>query len=471
MTRNSIFPIFFLVVLMTVVVGWSACAQENSPILTGKTVLTISDCRRAVSEKGSDVKNARLDVRASELQRQEARLEYLPTVSLRSFAYYALNPLVKIGVKDIVGNNDFGNNLQNMVDVYAFSYGIKPYYSTLKNGYFAGANLTQPVYAGGRIRTGNALASIGAEASKLKLEVQERASAAEVGEQFSTALALQDKLLTVESYIQLADTLLRDVSSAVSAGLATEEDLLSVKLKCNELRSAHSRLNRGLKLAKNNLLNSIGMDEYSTDNVVLSADGEELLSPEEYYESEENIAASMEEVRLLELNVQAKRLQKKMELGEVLPQLAVGASYGYGNIMGTGGTFNGTAYAVLQIPLSDWGKTSRKLRRLEIEAEKAENERLYLNSQVRLQVRKCWEDLCSAWEEYLIAEESESLAQTKLRLSRSNFSAGLCTTKDLLSAESSCIEASQNRIDALSSYRQALNAWLDIRGGRLSSAL
>jgi len=432
-------------------------AQEGERIS-----LSLEDCRNAALENASAVKNALLDVNAAELQRQEARLEYFPTVGLRSFAYYALNPLVEIGVKDIVGNNDFGNNLQNMVDVYAFSYGINPYYSTLKSGYFAGANLSQPIYAGGRIRTGNALARVGVEASRLKLETQKRSSALEVGEKFNAALALQEKLLTVESYLSLADTLLRDVSSAVEAGLATENDLLEVRLKQSELRSARVRLRSGLRLSKINLLNTIGLQETAPDSLTLLSEGEELMPPEKYYKSEESIAASTEEMRLLDLNIRSKRLQKKMELGAALPQLALGASYGYGNLMGTGGNFNGAAYAVLQIPLSNWGKTSRKLRRLEIEAGKAENDRHYLSSQVLLQVRKYWNDVVSAWEEYLIAEEAERLAESKLRLSRSNFAAGLCTAGELLSAQSALIEATQNKTDARAAYRNAVNVWLDV---------
>ena len=71
-----------------------------------------------------------------------------------------------------------------------------------------------------------------------------------------------------------------------------------------------------------------------------------------------------EENRLLEISVDAKKLEKRMVLGEVLPQIGIGGTYGYGAVIGEG-RFNGALFATLKSPVTEWGKYSRKLQRYE----------------------------------------------------------------------------------------------------------
>ena len=197
------------------------------------------------------------------------------------------------------------------------------------------------------------------------------------------------------------------------------------------------------------------------DSIVL-ADEEGLPGPPEaYYVDEESIAASMEETRLLELQVEAAELQKKMALGEALPQLAVGATYGYYDFTGKG-DFNGLAFATVQIPISDWGKTSAKMKRLQTQVDKAASQRDYLQSQIILGVRQSWVELNSAWSQYQLALDSEAAAEASFGRVERNYEAGMVTAAELLQSQTSLRQASDKRADALNSYRQALRKWLDL---------
>ena len=252
----------------------------------------------------------------------------------------------------------------------------------------------------------------------------------------------------------------------------TEDELLQVKLARNELLSGEVQLRNGLRLAKMNLLNSIGMD-YTVisanagedrpyiDSVVLEAGQDTPLPPDNYYIDEESIAASMEETRLLELQVEAAGLQKKMALGETLPQVAVGATYGYYDFTGRG-DFNGLAFATVQIPISDWGKTSAQLKRLQTQVDKAAAQRDYLQAQLVLSVRQSWVELTSCWDQYQLALDSEAAAEASFGRVRSNYEAGRVTVADLLQSQASLRQAADERSDALNSYRQALSKWLKL---------
>lgn len=434
--------------------------------------LTLEECREMALQNNSSAVGAALDLEAARYQKQEAFAEYFPRVSAMGFGFWAFDPLLEIGVKDIFGNNDFSNNLQGLIDSYAPMYGLPTSYTTLSRGYLAGVSVMQPLFAGGRIVNGNRLAALGVEAAGLQQEVQRRSTSDEIEGYWWQVVSLQEKRELLAGSKEFVDTLFRDVTAAYEAGLVTEDELLQVKLARNELLSNEVQLDNGLKLAKMNLLNSIGQsytvisanaseERPYIDSIVL-ADEEGLPGPPEaYYADEESIAASMEETRLLELQVEAAELQKKMALGEALPQLAVGATYGYYDFTGKG-DFNGLAFATVQIPISDWGKTGAKMKRLQTQVDKAASQRDYLQSQIILGVRQSWVELNSAWSQYQLALDSEAAAEASFGRVERNYEAGMVTIAELLQSQTSLRQASDKRADALNSYRQALRKWLDL---------
>ena len=434
--------------------------------------LTLEECREMALQNNSSAVGAALDLEAARYQKQEAFAEYFPRVSAMGFGFWAFDPLLEIGVKDIFGNNDFSNNLQGLIDSYAPMYGLPTSYTTLSRGYLAGISVMQPIFAGGRIVNGNRLAALGVEAAGLQQEVQRRSTSDEIEGYWWQVVSLQEKRELLAGSKEFVDTLFREVTAAYGAGLVTEDELLQVKLARNELLSNEVQLDNGLKLAKMNLLNSIGQgytvisanaseERPYIDSIVL-ADEEGLPGPPEaYYVDEESIAASMEETRLLELQVEAAELQKKMALGEALPQLAVGATYGYYDFTGKG-DFNGLAFATVQIPISDWGKTSAKMKRLQTQVDKAASQRDYLQSQIILGVRQSWVELNSAWSQYQLALDSEAAAEASFGRVERNYEAGMVTAAELLQSQTSLRQASDKRADALNSYRQALRKWLEL---------
>ena len=126
----------------------------------GGRSLTLADCREMAMQNNAALNNASLDVRAAWLREQEVLSEYFPRVSATAFGYWAMNPLLEIGVTDILGNNDLAWNIQSEIESYGSLYGINTKYKSFKQGYSASLMALQPVYAGGRIVTGNRLAAL-----------------------------------------------------------------------------------------------------------------------------------------------------------------------------------------------------------------------------------------------------------------------------------------------------------------------
>lgn len=459
--------------------GQSAGAAPDSTSAVSTSVgraslsrsLSLEECRSLAVENNADVRNAALDVMAARAQKQEALAEYFPKVSVTAFTFYAFNPMLEIGITDILGKSDFSYNLQNVINSLASSYGFDPVYSTLRHGVTAGVSVMQPVFAGGRIVSGNRLAALGVEAAGLQQNITRRKTAEDIEKNYWQVIALEEKMKTLDQMQTLLDTLYKDVSSACAAGLVTENDILQVRLKQNELRSGKIQLKNGIRLSKMLLFNSIGVEynPYSTiaddsvpyiDDISLSDRPDSLLPPGHYYRPEEEIAASQDESRLLEIAVQAKKLEKRMALGEAMPQIGVGATYGYTDLINDG-RMNGAVYAMVQIPISDWGKTSRKVQRYDYQLQKAQNQQEYLNAQLVLQIRKLWLDLESSWEQMTVAQESVRTAEASVRDLTAYYEAGLSPLSELLQAQTQLREAADDYTEQSIGYAMALQAYLD----------
>ena len=133
-----------------------------------QVVLTLEDCREMALQHDVHLSNAHLDMLAARAHKQEAFAEYFPKVSVSSFGFWSLDPMLEIGVKDILGENELSDKVSDLVNKYAPELGLSPVYSTLKYGYSASITATQPLFAGGRIVNGNRLAQIGLDAAQLK---------------------------------------------------------------------------------------------------------------------------------------------------------------------------------------------------------------------------------------------------------------------------------------------------------------
>lgn len=434
--------------------------------------ITLEDCKAMALEHNSSVRNSALDVKAAQLQKQEAFAEYFPRVSASMFGYYSLNPLIDIDVRDVLGNNDFANNIQHVVESYGSMYGISTSYTTMKQGYAASLTALQPIYAGGRIVAGNALAKLGIEAAQLQNGIQVRKTTAEVENLWWQIAGLEEKLSTLESLEAILDTLNITVSEAIKAGLAAETDILQIELKRSELNAGKKQIISGIRLLKVNLFNVVGQryalyeavsseDRPFIDNIVLDCSASEVMSPEEYYREAVDVVSGMEESELLDLQVRAGELEKRMAIGEALPQVAVGVTSGYSNLMDKG-RMNAIALATVKIPISDWGKAARKAQRIETKVQKAKNDREFLTEQLSLQVSKLWLDLTTAYDQWQVALEADDIAGRLFAVAESNYRAGMISIQELLQAESSMMDARSTASDRLIDYRNAIRAYTEL---------
>lgn len=438
-----------------------------------QNTLSLEECRALAGANDPYLLNSQLEVLAAREQKMEARALWFPSVSATALGFHSINPLIRVTLTDVLGSSDMANNIKNEIYDTAPMYGITPEYTAMQHGYGATVSVTQPIFAGGRIANGNRLASLGERAAQLQHKIQTKQTASQIEEKYWRVVSLQEKSRTLSEAQEMLDKLYADASSAHDAGILTDSEMLQIQLKSGELRSNGIQLKGGIRLAKMDLFNSIGLS-YSVlpgghtdadgreipyiDDIVLTDSIHTLEEPSFYYVPEEQQAASSEESQLLAAQVSARELEKKMALGETLPEICVGATYGYGKYI-SDPTSNGLVYAMVKIPISDWGKNSHKMKRLEYKAQEARNEQKYLDSQLVLRSRQRWIVLNTAWEQYKLAEETLRVSELECSKIESNYKAGLVTLSDLLQARTASSQMRDALTDAAIAYRLALSAY------------
>lgn len=149
---------------------------------------------------------------------------------------------------------------------------------------------------------------------------------------------------------QLLTQLEKDVQTAIKAELTTENDLLHIYLRQDELRSEHIKLKHGRQTLQLLFAQHLGI---AMEAFTLCDDSKPISKPLDLYIDSKVAVQRRLESKLLQSAITAQRLERKVTLGKHLPTLALGGTYSYNDLMGSGKT-NAAAYLTLSIPISSW---------------------------------------------------------------------------------------------------------------------
>ena len=424
-------------------------------------VLTLDSCFALAKANNVQMQTAQLEIEKAQQVKAQVFTKYFPQVSLSSIGFFSARPFIEFGINDIQ-DDDLSAFLSALItslnDPEGLNMGLPTEINLMQAGHSVNATALVPVYAGGRIMNGNRLANVGVEAARLKAEVSERDMLENIESSYYLVLGLKDKVHTLESALALTDSLERIVDVALRAGLITKSDKLRLSLKQNELKAKQMQLGNGIVLASQLLCQQIGI-EYPeagltldtagfASNPTLSVANEDFVRPEH---------------QLLQLQVDAERLRKKLTLGEALPQVGVGGTFAYGFLIRRYKA-NAIALAQVSIPLSQWWETSHKLKEHDIAIREAELMQQDLTEKMGLQVKQAYNQMVEA--DALLQSDKSALdmAQENYRFAELNYRAGMNTITDVLEAHALLLQAKNAITDRQISYLSARRRYHDLSG-------
>lgn len=350
----------------------------------------------------------------------------------------------------------------------------------MRGTYMAGITLAQPLYAGGKIMTGKKLARLGMEIAGEQKRMTEMDVLVEADNAYWTLIAVRQKVQMLQSYKEQMDSLFAQVSTAVEAGLSTDNELLRIEASKSDISYQLQKAENGEELCRLSLCRITGIDADAalelTDTIVR-------------IEAPVMLAAEIDqrpELKLLEHQVEASRRQIQMSKADMLPTVGLAAGYTYyGNIKlnsmvdagnGTMVPYSqefrdglGAVMLSVKIPIFEWGANLRKVKKAKIDFRNAELE-LGKNSRLMtLEVQSAMNNLYDCYRLIKTAETGLRHAEENLRVTGNKYAVAMTPLSDLLDAQSQWKQAKSNLIEAQTQYKIYETEYLRATG-KLSSA-
>lgn len=441
--------------------GKGAAGRGVKPIIAGlvlllgtvapalsQVALSLDSCRKITLACNPQIRNSRLVLEASEAAERSAFTAYFPEVSAVALGFRFSDPLLKF---DVPGGNlpVYNGDPATLPQATEFAYSPGASIATVDHLYAGALTAVQPLYTGGRVVTANRLARLGSEVSEQKQLLSMRDALFQTEEQYWQIVALQEKMHTVEAYQQLLDTLLRDVRVAFDAGLVSYNDVLRVSLRQGELKMERLQLENGIRLASMALCRHLGMDFSSG---LTPADTVPALeAPFGQYADPQQAVGARAEYRLALKNAEAGRLQRRLVLGEHLPQIGIGAG-AFAFDAQDEWSRRLMAFGTLSLPLSGWWGGSYRIREQRLKEQMAQNSADDTARLLRLELEKAWTGLTEAWQRIGITEEGLVQARESLKITSDHYRAGTVGIADLLETQALYRAASDRLTEAKCAY-------------------
>ena len=396
--------------------------------------LSLDECRKMALSHSEELQQADNALRQAELDRQIAKTAFLPKFDASAEGAYMVPDMDMLGMEML-----------------------------MRVTYMAGVNLTQPIYAGGKITTGNRLARIGEETAAEQLRMTRMDVLVEADNTYWTYIAVGRKVRMLESYHAQMDTLHRQTEAALAAGMATENDLLRIDAKRTEIHYQLQKVQNGADLCRMSLCRIVGAD---FDTQIEATDTTFVASQPVGLSAE---TAARPELHLLEKQIAAGREQIRMARADMLPTVALTANYMYyGNIKlngmtDAGGTMipfsqefrdgMGMAMLSVQIPIFHWGENRKKVRKAQYELRNAELDLQKNTRLLNIEVQQAIRNVQDGYELIHTAEKGLQQADENLRVMRNRYAASMAPLTDLLDAQSQWQQAESNLIEAQTQYK------------------
>ncbi|MCW5978305.1 MAG: TolC family protein [Bryobacteraceae bacterium] len=425
--------------------------------LAGQGPLSLEEAVRTAIEKHPAMEAVSAQAAAAGARIQQARSGYLPQVNYQESFARSDNPVYVFGSlltqRQFTESNfaigslnrpDFLNNFQSLLAV------------------------EQTVFDAGQTRNNTRAAELGRD----MVEQQQRAATmnviAGVVRAYHGAVLAAESLKVAEEAVRSAEADLQRAETVRSAGMATDADVLSIRVHLAGMREQRIRRRYDLDVARSALNEALGLPLDTPHDLTtpLSALAPPAAQAAEY---ERKAAAERPELRQAELSARLAEVQSKTARAAYWPQVSLRGVFEADrqNFVNKGGA-NWYLGATMRWNLFGGFATQARVKEAEHALRGAQAERQRADAGVRLQVRRAHADLQAAQERIEVAGVAVDQAEESLRITRNRYEAGMTTVTDLLRNETALLEAKTRRLAAIYDQRVAA-AMVELAAGVLSA--
>lgn len=448
-------------IVSTVVVVMTLFASSSA-----QKVMTLQECRRQAVEFNKEFKKSTLQNKEALANQEVARTAYLPIVSgsisamhLPTFEGISMPgyflPTAASEADALAGEFTETSNVWNPgisleVDNLSVIYG--------------GLSVSQPIYAGGKIKNTNKQADAGVEISDLALNLTYSEVIENTDKAFWSVAMVESKIKIAEEYIKMLTELEEQMSAMHEVGLTPASEKLRVSVQKNEAKLNLLKVNNGLKIARMYLNQIMGLPLET--QIEISHQSNANVQLIDLQNGTSLAAANRNELKIIEKQKEISELDAKIILSDYLPSVGVSAQYTnyWVKDLNENIDFQPMLAAQVSIPIFQWGQGKKKQRAAQLRIEQAETDLQHTNDLINLEVLQVKVEVEEAYELIKIAKENIAEAKESLEETQASFDVGLNTTADLLNAQTQWATAEGNLIQAIAEFKVLETKWERVTG-------
>jgi outer membrane protein TolC len=342
--------------------------------------------------------------------------------------------------------------------VPAQSARIQPHFSNAFGQY--ALTLTLPLYQGGQLVNGVALAQV-------RREVQEQAARQTKDEVIANTVNTYNKILQLgklreasQASVNALEEQQRNIAQLLAVGRAARLDLLKVDVQLANERQRLLTLDEGLRTLASTLRYLMG-EPPGGDDSIPRLSGSLGLPPVEgdFGTGLASAHAHRPEYLTAVKGVEESELSRKVAVGKLLPTLSAYGGYldqyGFNPAYKEANWFTGLA---LTIPLFDRSLYA-DVARERIQGEKAAQHLRAVENQIGLDIRTALAALTESRNRVTTAEAAVAQAEESFRIEQEKYASGAGVMVDLLLAQAAAVTAVANQTQALFDYNAAVVAY------------
>ncbi|MGL6038750.1 MAG: TolC family protein [Soonwooa sp.] len=312
---------------------------------------------------------------------------------------------------------------------------------------FGSANLSYPIFSGGRIKYGIESAKYLVEASKLSSENDKISVAYNVAQAYNNMFKASQAIKLLEESLSASEKRDQSFIKLEDNGVIARNDRLKAQLQTSNIEVQLLEAHNNYDIANINMDLLLGLADHTEIEIDPNYIEDQNLQDDNYYLTE--AFKNRKDKQALEYQQKAAMLGTKAAKAENLPTIALTGGYVAADIPNVFTVTNAVNFGIgVQYNLANiWKKNSSLSQSLAVEKQLEASSEL-LNDHITLEVKKDIQNEKLAYRKIDVYQRAVEQANENFRITKNKFDNGLATMTELLDADTAKLAAQVNLINS-----------------------
>lgn len=343
----------------------------------------------------------------------------------------------------------------------------KTIFPSITENYSLKLSVQQPLFTGFRLSKSKEMADLNARATKEDLTKEQADLIVDVTVAYWNLYRAVETEKLINQTVEQVTEHLKDVQSFSRQGMATDADVMKVRVQLSEVKVKHVQARNNIRLAAmalNSLIgNPISTEIVSTDDPQIAVGDAEIVLKNDLSVLTDRATEKRPEIKSMQLRFEINEAGVTAAKGGWYPQIHLGADYYYArpntrilpptdiwkDTWNVGVTFQWTVW--------DWLTTEHQTVQAEASMKQSEAGLKKIHDAVKLDVAQQYYTAQTAAEEVSVARAGAEQAKESYRMTQEKYKSGMASNSDLLDAETALLQAKLTHTNATVDYAIALS--------------